>query len=220
MSDTGDVAAEQIGGDEAAGVVGPASLTPFHKGAPAAIGVPLFVVGSIALGLSLIGFVPSAVIGGPIAIILTATGLFELIAAIWCIALGESIVGSIFGIFAGFWISYAALVLGLLHNWYEIKAAADVTHTVELFLICWLAVIVALTLATFRLPLAFSAIFVLVDVALVCVLIGTIQASQEWHTIGGYVVFAFAAVGFLVYFDTMSQAFGGKPVPLGRPIQR
>ena len=60
-------------------------------------------------------------------------------------------VASIFGIFAGFWLSYATLVLGLLHNWFVLPAT-DVTHTVAPFQITWLVIIVLLTLATLRLP--------------------------------------------------------------------
>jgi len=73
---------------------------------------------------------------------------------------------------------------------------------------------------TLRLPLAFTVLFVLVDVSLVLKLIGTIEGTQIWNTAAGIVVFAFAAIGLLIYLDTMSQAFGAKPVALGKPIQR
>ncbi len=230
-------AREPRSGEEEGGLIGPVSRTPFHSGAPASIGVPLFLVGSIALGFLEINYFPTADVGGPLAIILAATGMGMLATMIWSIGLGESIVASIFGIFGGFWISFGVLALGLLHNWYGLNPAAvapakvptaaavaasglAVNHVVEAFLISWLAVIVLLTVNTFRLPLAFTAIFVLVDVALACVLIGTIRTSQTWHTVGGIVIFAFVAIGMLLYFDTMSQAFGGKPIPLGKPVQK
>ena len=218
--------------EQEAGVASPTAFSPFHRGAPAAIGVPLFIVGSIALGLNFINFSPVMQVGTPIAVIFAATGLFQVISAIWCIGLGENIVASIFGIFAGFWLSYAVLVLGLLHNWWGITPAATAsktvvaadtlatTKTVELFLISWLVVIIALTVTTLRLPLAFTVLFVLVDVSLVLKLIGTIEGTQIWNTAAGIVVFAFAAIGLLIYLDTMSQAFGAKPVALGKPIQR
>jgi succinate-acetate transporter protein len=38
-------------------------------------------------------------------------------------ALGQGITAAIFGVFAGFWWSYALLVLGLTHGWYGIPAA-------------------------------------------------------------------------------------------------
>jgi len=105
-----------------------------------------------------------------VAIILAATGIGQLIAWFWSIGLGESVVASIFGIFSGFWLSYA--VLGLLHNWFGLSKS-DVTHTVALFLISWIVVVGLLLLGTLRLPFAFSAIFILIEVALVLNLIGT-----------------------------------------------
>jgi len=47
------------------------------------------------------------------------------------------VVAGIFGIFSGFWWSYAALVLGLDHKWYSIPAA-DANKVVGVFLLCCL----------------------------------------------------------------------------------
>ncbi len=44
-------------------------------GDPGLIGVPTFLVGSIALGLVLTGFAPAAAVGASIPIIMTATGI-------------------------------------------------------------------------------------------------------------------------------------------------
>ena len=51
-----------------------------------------------------------------------ATGLGLVISAIWAAALGQTLVACIFGLFAGFWLSYAVLVLGLNHDWFAIPA--------------------------------------------------------------------------------------------------
>ncbi len=75
-----------------------------------------------------------------------------------------------------------------------------------------------LTLATLRLPLAFTLLFGLVDVALLLVLLGTTQASTGLLKAGGYVVFAFAAVGVYLFYDATTQATGGPALPLGKPI--
>jgi succinate-acetate transporter protein len=179
----------------------------------------MFIVGSVALGLALVGVVPAAAIGAPLAIILAATSAGLFVAAIWSAAVGQSAVASIFGIFAGFWLSYAVLVLGLLHNWFGV-AAADVTATVELFQATWLIIIVMLTLATLRLPSAFTAVFALIDVALLLLLLGNTQASASLTKTAGYVVLAFAAVGVYLFFNSLSLATGGKAMPLGRPVLR
>jgi succinate-acetate transporter protein len=186
-------------------------------GDPMQIGLPAFIVGSIALGLVLVGYVPATAVGASLPIILAATGLGLMIAAVWAAFLNQSAVASVFGIFAGFWWSYAVLVLGLTHNWFGVTAAAA-TSTQGLFLISWLVIIVMLTLATLRLPVAFTALFLLIDVALALVLISTLQGSASLAKVGGVVVLAFAAVGVYLYFGSTSQATGGKALPLGRPV--
>jgi succinate-acetate transporter protein len=186
-------------------------------GDPALIGVPTFIVGATALGLVLTGYVPAAAVGASIAIILPATGVGQLVAAVWAAALGESAVAAVFGVFAGFWLSYAVLVLGLIHGWFGISADAAVA-TQGLFLIAWLVTIGLLTLTTLRLPAAFTVLFALVDLALALVLYGTVGGSTAATTAGGYAVFAFTAVGVYLFAGAVSAATGGKALPLGRPV--
>ncbi len=195
----------------------PAAAPPPPAGNPAVVGVPTFLVGSVALGLVLTGFVPAAAVGASIPIIMTATGFGQGLAAVWAARLGQDAVAAIFGIFTGFWTSYAALVLGLTHGWFGI-AAGDAVRVQELFLGSWLAVVVLLTLATLRLPSAFTLLFTLIDVALLLVLLGTAQGSAGLTKAGGAVVFSFVAVGAYLFLDAMSQATGGRALPLGRPV--
>lgn len=194
-----------------------AESEPAPTGDPSMIGLPSFIVGSIALGLVLVGYVPTAAVGASLPTILAATGLGLTIAAMWSAALNQNAVASVFGIFAGFWWSYAVLVLGLTHNWFGIDAGAVVT-TQALFLISWLAVIGMLTLATLRLPAAFTALFALIDIALALVLVGTLQGSVMLTQLGGVVVLIFAALGVYLYFSSASLATGGSALPLGRPV--
>jgi succinate-acetate transporter protein len=173
----------------------------------------------VALALVLIGYVPADAAGASIPIIFAATGIGLTITTVWSAAVGKTALASIFGIFAGFWLSYAALVLGLTHNWYAISASAAV-HTQALFLITWLVILVLLTIGTLRLPLAFTVLFVLIDAALAVVLAATINTSSDLTKVGGWLTFAFAAVGAYLYLGIVLQATGGRGVPLGRPIQR
>lgn len=193
------------------------SAPPAPEGNPALIGVPTFLVGSIALGLVLTGFVPATASAASIPIIMTATGFGQGVAALWAARLGQSAVASIFAIFTGFWTSYAALVLGLTHGWFGILPE-DAVRTQELFLGSWLVLIVLLTLSTLRLPFAFTVLFALVDLALLLVLLGTSQASTGLLKAGGFTVFSFAVVGAYLFVDAMAQATGGKALPLGRPV--
>jgi succinate-acetate transporter protein len=203
--------------DAAPAVVGPMA------GDPSMLGLASFIVGSVALGLGLAGVVPVGVLGAPLAIILAATALGLLVASVWCAALGQSAVAAIFGIFGTFWLSYAVLVLGLDNNWFAITATA-VLATVKLFLISWLVVVVMLTLATLRLPAAFSVLFVLVALALLLLVLAFAGASAAGVpstgllNTAGYVVLVFAALGVYLFFSAAAAGTGGKALPLGRPL--
>ena len=201
----------------------PAPVVGPLAGDPSIFGLGSFIAGSVALGLGLVGVVPFGVLGAPLAIILAATALGLLMATIWCAVLGQSAVAAVFGIFGTFWLSYAVLVLGLDHNWFAIPATAA-TDTVRLFLLTWLIVIVMLTLCTLRLPSAFTAVFALVDLALLFLLLAfenTTAAgapSSGLLKAGGYVVLVFAAVGVYLFYNAASVGTGGKPLPLGTPL--
>lgn len=186
-------------------------------GDPLVLGLPCFITGSTALALYLVGFVPAAAAGASLAILITTTGLGLLISAIWAAGIGQSLVSAVLGIFAGFWFSYSALVLGLTHNWFGV-VAADVVRTQELFLTAWVVTIFLLLIATPRLPLAFSLLFALVDLALLLVLLSTINASTSLQKLAGIVVFAFALVGAYLFVNVASLATGGKALPLGKPL--
>ena len=186
-------------------------------GDPSVIGLPSFIVGSIALGLVLVGMVPATAVGASLPIILAATAVGQFVTAVWSASIGQNAVASVFAIFAGFWLSYAVFVLGLTHNWFGITATAA-TSTQELFLTSWLITIVMLTLATLRLPLAFTLVFALIDMALLLVLLSTANASTSLAKAGGYTVLLFAAVGVSLFFSALSVATGGKPLPLGKPV--
>jgi succinate-acetate transporter protein len=215
---TGNVVVEQQASSASTeGMAAPPPPETPAVGDPGMIGVPAFMVGSIALGLVNVGFVPAAAAGASIPIILAATSVGQLIAAIWAARLAENASAAIFGIFSGFWASYAVLVLGLTHNWFGITAA-DAVRTQELFLISWLCITVLLTLASLRLPMAFTVLFVLVDLALLLVLLGTAQASTTLVAAGGYAVFAFVLVGAYLFLNGMSTATGGRAYPLGTPV--
>jgi uncharacterized protein len=202
---------------EQAPVVGPLA------GDPAIFGLGSFIVGSVALGLALVGVVPAGVLGAPLAIILSATALGLLMATIWCAALGQSAVAAVFGIFGTFWLSYAVLVLALDHNWFAIALTAELA-TVKLFLVSWLVAIVMLTVATLRLPSAFSILFALVDLALLLLLLGYANASAAGVPssglikTAGYVILIFAALGVYLFAGAASVGTGGNPLPLGKPL--
>jgi hypothetical protein len=88
----------------------------------------------------------------------------------------------------------------------------------ELYLVVWLIVIVTLTLTTLRAPLVYTAVFVLVDLALLLAFLGVNEGSAGMSKAAGYVALAFAALGVYLYAATAAVATGGSALPLGRPL--
>lgn len=188
-------------------------------GDPTSIGLPGFIAGSTAFGLAQAGVVPLDAAGAALPVILGFSAALIFLTTIWAAALGRNAVASVFGIFAAFWLSYGLLLIGLAHNWFGI-APGSAKGTRELYLIVWLVVIVTLTFATLRLPLIYTAVFGLVDLALLLSLLGVTTGSLWTSRAGGYAGLAFAALGVYLYASTASVATGGRPLPLGHPILR
>ena len=92
------------------------------------------------------------------------------------------------------------------------------TSTVAEFQITWAIVMAALTVATFRLPVAFTAVVALVVLALVLLIIGTLHPSATMTKAAGYVCFAFAGLGLYLFLSAASVATGGRGYPLGKPL--
>ena len=203
----------------AASLPAPVEVAPtgHAAGDPAILGLPIFAAGSIALGLALVGYVPAVAVTSVLPIVLAATGLGLLISTVWAASLGQTVVAGIFGLFTGFWLSYAALLLGLNHNWFLIPTEA-VERSIALFLITWAVVMFALTVGTLRLPLAYTLVIGLVVVALVLLIFGTTETSETLNKMAGYVVLAFGALGIYLFLSTASIALGGSGYPLGSPV--
>lgn len=199
--------------------VEPAAASGPLAGDPSLLGLPTFVVGSIFLGLTLIGYTPAASVGSALPVIIFATGIGLVIATIWAAAVGQSMVASVFGIFAGFWLSYAALLLGALHGWFGVDFTVD-SATTPGFLISWLVVIGVLTLVTLRLPSSFTALFALVEVALALDLVSILTGTTVFARLAGVAVFLFAAIGAYLFANSAVLATGGRAMNLGTPLQR
>jgi succinate-acetate transporter protein len=214
---------EQSTAAHAAPDAGPDAEAVAAAGAnPALVGVPTFVIGSVALGLYLVGFTgaSSTALVGMLPILFMCTGIGQLVATLWAVRIGAGAPAAIFGIFTGFWLSFAVLATSLGADWFGPTSTdtAVATGAQETFLLTWLIGIVILTVASLRLPAAFTVLFVLIDAALLLVLLGTSSGSTGLLFIGGIVVFAFALVGVYLFVDALGQATGGKAMPMGKPI--
>jgi len=190
------------------------------SGDPQTVAAPVFVIGSIALGIQLTQAISPIGLGSPIAILLGCTGLFLLLSTWWAASAGQSFVACFAGTFGGFWIGYSILVLGVLHSWFIIPPAA-IANTVVLFSCTFAIFFVFLTLASLRLPIIYTLIFALVVLALCLVAAAYSMTPISTNTLkaAGYVVFVFAALGMSLSWTVMNLSLGG-PVfpPLGPPV--
>lgn len=191
-------------------------------GEPALVGLPSFIVGAVTFGMVLIGVVPFGLAGptaGAALPILLVAALGTLMATIWAARIGHSAEAGIFGIIASFFLSYVLLVLGLSHNWFAIPLTAMLS-TQKVFVISWIVIISMLVLASLRLPVLYTALFAIVDVALLLNLLSLIQGSANLSKAAGWVTLGFSALAVYAFFSDASHATGGRAFPLGRPILR
>ena len=108
------------------------------------------------------------------------------------------------------------LLLGITHDWFGI-APASLQAAMEFYLVVWLVVIVTLTLTTLRMPLIYTAVFLLVDLALLLFPRGQ-RGFSGLSGAGGYAALAFAVLGVYLFASTAAVATGGRALPLGRPL--
>lgn len=186
-------------------------------GNPALLGLPAFLVGGIGLTLYLFGYIPAAAVGTLVPMTLTVAGLGLLVAGWWAIRIGQGAVGAIFSVFGTFWVSYAYLVLSLVNDWLKIPAA-DAGTAQAAFLIAWLVVFAVLTVATLRLPLAFTALFTLVTITVALVLVATLTAMSGLLIVAGIGAALFCLVAIYIYVDGMTQELGGPARSMGSPL--
>ena len=183
---------------------------------PSMVAFPSFVVGAVTLGMGLIGVVPATATGASMPIVIAAAaGMF--LATIWAARIGENVSAGITGVFGSFFLSYALLVLGLMHNWYGIAPTA-VADTQKMFVISWITIVTMLVLISVRLPMIYGLLFVLIDVSLVLNLLGIIQNSTNLAKAAGWVLMAVAATIMYLFLGAASHDTGGKELPLGPPI--
>jgi hypothetical protein len=190
-------------------------------GDPLIVGLPIFAVGSLALGMVLIGFMPATALGAIVPIIVFGTGLYQGVCTVWAAVQGQTMVAGIFGTFSGFWLSLGALLVGLQHNWYGV-AAAQATASQEMFFIAWACLFAFLLVPCLRLPAVYPAIVGLVVAALVLAAISMGTGVGVLLTIAGYVILAFALLGFYAFVNVGLTAMDSKtPLPpLGKPLLR
>lgn len=197
---------------------GPTGVVLGSGGDPLTVGLIFFGIASLAVGMALIGLVPAAALGAVVPIIALGAGLFQLVVTVWAIVLGLSIVAVIFSTFAAFWLSLAALLLGLGHGWYGVPEA-DVAGTQAIFFIAWACLFAILVIPCLWLPVIYPSAVFLVFVAMAFLAAAQFVGSPWLITAAGATALTFA---FLAFYSFTSQGVtamtGRAALPLGRPL--
>ncbi|GAA1877011.1 hypothetical protein GCM10009836_68030 [Pseudonocardia ailaonensis] len=186
---------------------------------PALLGLITFLPSGITLGLWFVGYLDTAKLpGGMIPIVSISAGLFLLVSTIWAGRVAANTVAAIFGVFSAFWMSFGVLLAGLTSGWWGITDAAGVAEVQRAYLLSFTLVFILLTLATLRLPLAFTAGFVFVDITFVLAFLGVSTGNAGLFPIAGITTFVFCLIFAYILVDGFAQDLGGKAMPMGNAI--
>ncbi|MFC5950531.1 GPR1/FUN34/YaaH family transporter [Pseudonocardia lutea] len=186
---------------------------------PALLGLITFLPSGVTLGLWFLGYLDTATLpGGMIPSVSLSAGLFLLIASAWAARVAANAVAAIFGVFSAFWLSFGLLLAGLTSGWWGVTDAAGAASVQRTYLLSFTLVFILLTLATLRLPLAFTAGFVFVDITFVLAFLGVSTGNTGLLPIAGITTLVFCAIFAYILFDGFGQDLGGRPLPMGTPL--
>jgi uncharacterized protein len=217
-----DAAAPPI--HETSSSAGPAPAP--DPGNPAVLGVPCAVIGVASLGLFLFGYAPNGSAGAVVPLFL-ALGVGLFIAGRWAIGAGVAPLGGIFGVFGGFFWSFALLYTGFVNDWFgthptsmtETASAAALTDTFSVFTLAWAVGGVVLVLATLRLPLAVWLVLLFSELVFVFVFLafitGTFADGGILRVLAGVSCVGAVLAGGWVFYVAMSSSTGGPEISLG-----
>jgi succinate-acetate transporter protein len=197
---------------------GPTGVVLGTGGDPLTVGLIFFGIASLVVGMALVGVVPAAALGAVIPIIALGAGLFQLVVTLWAIILGLSIVAVIFSTFSAFWLSLAALLLGLQHGWYGVPAE-DLAGAQAIYFIAWACLFAVLVIPCLWLPVIYPAAVFLVFVAMAFMAAAQFAGSPWLITAAGVTALVFAFLAFYSFVSQGIAAMGGRArLPLGRPL--
>jgi uncharacterized protein len=204
--------------------IAPRGVVVGAGGDPLTVGLIFFGIAALALGISLVGpeldFLPARSQAAIIPILVMGSGLFQLVTTVWAILLGQSLVAAIFSTFSAFWLSFAALLLGLGHNWFGV-VPADVASAQEVFFIAWACLFLFLTIPCLVLPAVYPLAVGLVFVACSLAACAVFEQSSNLFTAAGATALTFAFLAFYSWTHVTLKSVGvTKLPPLGPAILR
>lgn len=205
-----------------AGIPVPASAPPDvligAGGDPLALGVSVFAIGALTLGMLFVGVFPAAAVGVAVPVTIFTSGIPLILTTVWGFIRGQSVLAGIFGTVAGLFTTFGFLVIGLDHNWYAIPAA-DVPAAQAVYFIAFACYFLFLIVPSLQLPRLFTIAIVLVFVGLALAAAAQLAARPVLAQIAGADFLVIAFVLFWLFLNVHTTAVGVKPwPPLGKPL--
>jgi len=136
-------------------------------------------------------------------------GLAQLLAGMWEFKNNNAFGATAFTSYGAFWLSFWAF-----NQFYadKITGEADLGHAVGLYLIAWGIFTAYMWIASFRVSVAVSLVFVLLTATFIVLGIGESGANTDIVKIGGYIGIATAIAAWYASFAVVTNKTFGRVV--------
>ncbi len=181
-------------------------------GEPLALGLMAFALGTLIVGMALIGTFPATVLGGVVPVVAGFCGIALFTSCWWSFLLGESLLAATFGTVSGFFFSLALLLFGIFHNWYAIPATS-VPGVEEMFYITWCCFFIALIVPFLRFPAIYPLTVFMVITLLALAATAVFTGSPNIQSAAGAATLTVSFLLFWEWLNVVMTSVGIKKVP-------
>ena len=176
---------------------------------PAPLGLAAFALTTFVLSMFNSGLVSDK--GEPIVfgLALAYGGLAQLLAGMWEFKNNNAFGATAFTSYGAFWLSFWAF-----NQFYadKITSEADLGNAVGLYLIAWGIFTAYMWIASFRVSVAVSLVFLLLTATFIVLGIGDAGANTDITKIGGYIGIATAIAAWYASFAVVTNKTFGRTV--------
>jgi succinate-acetate transporter protein len=198
---------DRPGGDVVGGATARTPLTGIAD--PAPLGLAAFALTTFVLSMFNAGLVSEK--GEPVVfgLALAYGGLAQLLAGMWEFKNNNAFGATAFTSYGAFWLSFWAF-----NQFYadKITSETDLGHAVGLYLIAWGIFTAYMWIASFRVSVAVSVVFVLLAATFFVLGIGDSGGNEDIVKIGGYIGIATAIAAWYASFAVVTNKTFGRTV--------
>lgn len=187
-------------------------------GDPMTLGSSVFAIGALTLGILFVGVFPASALGMVVPIITFAAGFVLLLTTVRALIQGKAFLAGVFCTVARLFLSFAAIVVGLAHNWYAIPKV-DIAPAEAVYLIVLACYFMFLIVPFLRLPLLYPIIVFLVFVGLSIDAASQLVSTVDLGKLAGVDFLAIRFALLWARLNTNTTVMGRKRFPpIGTPL--